>query len=148
MKMKIYQLFLTLLFAFSLGSCNEEDDIMEIFANGQTWHWSGSYDTPNWKDNNKSTMLLLTKKNEECEQLKKLADANPNSTLRLRNEIRDLQAVSVKCKEALEEIKKICLQDRNIQDICLISTQLTKTRIKSDIQDKILTIIDKAKGWK
>lgn len=100
------------------------------------------------KDNNKSTMLLLTKKNEECEQLKKLADANPNSTLRLRNEIRDLQAVSVKCKEALDEIKKICLQERNIQDICLISTQLTKTRIKYDIQDEILTIIDKAKGWK
>ena len=58
MKMKIYQLFLTLLFAFSLGSCNKEDDIMATFANGQTWHWSGSYDTPNWKDNNKSTPTL------------------------------------------------------------------------------------------
>ena len=36
---------------------------------------------------------------QECEELKKLADANPNSTLRLRNEIRDLQAVSIKRKE-------------------------------------------------
>ena len=42
----------------------------------------------------------------ECEWLKYLADANPNSTLRLRNKIRDLQAVSVKYKEALEEIEE------------------------------------------
>ena len=94
------------------------------------------------KDNNKSTMLLLTKKNEECEQLKKLADANPNSTLRLRNEIRDLQAVSVKCKEALEEIERhfehrcdICRNNYGIGADCSVCWH-------KDIRN----IIKKAKG--
>lgn len=41
-----------------LCSCNQEDDVFEIFANGQTWHWSGSYDTSNWKDDNKGTLTL------------------------------------------------------------------------------------------
>ena len=69
----------------------------------------------------------------ECEWLKYLADANPNSTLRLRNKIRDLQAVSVKYKEALEEIEFICHQ--------LLDNEFIRSEAES-----ILDIINKVKG--
>lgn len=46
---KIYWCFTLLLL---LAGCNPKDDVYEIFASGQTWHWSGSYDTSNWKDDN------------------------------------------------------------------------------------------------
>lgn len=51
------------------------------------------------------------------------------------------------CK-ALEEIERICLQDRDISDVCLISTRLETPRCKYDIQDDILDIINKAKRGK
>ncbi len=35
--------------------CNQEDDINEIFASGQTWHWSNSYNTSNWENNNEAS---------------------------------------------------------------------------------------------
>ena len=53
----IYLVLLTILPIF-LGSCDNGDDVNEIFASGQTWHWSGSYDTSNWKDDNKYTSTL------------------------------------------------------------------------------------------
>lgn len=62
---KIGLLFLTTML-FALGSCSEEDDVNEIFADGQTWHWSGSYDTSNWKDDNKYTSTL---KEEDLKQI-------------------------------------------------------------------------------
>ncbi len=37
-----------------------EDDVFEIFASGQTWHWSSSYDTSNWENDNKGTSTLTT----------------------------------------------------------------------------------------
>lgn len=42
-----------------LCGCNQEDDINEIFANGQTWHWSSSYNADrDWKNDNKVTETL------------------------------------------------------------------------------------------
>lgn len=78
----------------------------------------------------------LARKTQECKELKKLADANPNSTLRLRNEIRDLQAVSVKRKEALEKIEEIASKDYYDDTWADISIKI----------DKILDIIIKYKG--
>lgn len=46
---RIYGIFTLLLL---LAGCNQKDDVYEIFASGQTWHWSGSYNTSNWKDDN------------------------------------------------------------------------------------------------
>lgn len=52
----IFLLLSTML--MSLAGCSTGDDVNEIFADGQTWHWSGSYDTSNWKDDNKFTSTL------------------------------------------------------------------------------------------
>lgn len=55
MKKKIrllHVLSLLLLLPLTLGSCKQEDDINEIFASGQIWHWSGSYTTDNWEHDN------------------------------------------------------------------------------------------------
>lgn len=50
---------ITLLSVLPLLFCScQDDDVNEIFASGQTWHWSGSYDTTNWKDDNKFTSTL------------------------------------------------------------------------------------------
>lgn len=57
MQMKKYLSYLGLCLAFLLYGCNE-DDVFEIFANGQTWYWSSSYDTTNWEDDNKWDMTL------------------------------------------------------------------------------------------
>lgn len=51
---------LTAVLGFSFSACNQEDDVNEIFASGQTWHWSSSYDTSNWEDDNKVTETLST----------------------------------------------------------------------------------------
>ena len=81
------------------------------------------------------------KKDKALEELKKLADANPNSTLRLRNEIRDLQAVSVKRKEALEEIEEV-LKD----EICEECPGEGGCKGGPCIERKCLDIINKVKG--
>lgn len=52
---KIYCLFTLLLL---LTSCNQKDDVHEIFSSGQTWHWSCSYSTSDWKDDNNSSSTL------------------------------------------------------------------------------------------
>lgn len=92
----------------------------------------------------------MTDKKQKCEELKELADANPNSTLRLRNEIRDLQAVSVKRKEALEEIEKMAKTCLN-QDVCILCPYSDKCENPYDVlvyepSRGILDIINKAKG--
>lgn len=71
MKHILYNLLMILPLTFLFG-CNQEDDINEIFANGQTWHWSSSYNTTNWEDNNKFTDCM--DKNEK-EQINKNQDA-------------------------------------------------------------------------
>ena len=53
---------------FLLGSCNQEDDIDAIFAGGQTWHWSASYTTSNWKDDNNATDVLTRDQKKEITQ--------------------------------------------------------------------------------
>lgn len=55
---RIYFFTIAVFLCVLLGSCNKGDDVDEIFADGQTWHWSGSYDTNNWKDDNKYTSTL------------------------------------------------------------------------------------------
>jgi hypothetical protein len=52
---KIYWFFTLLLL---LAGCNQKDDVHEIFSNGQTWHWSGSYSTSDWKDDNNFNSTL------------------------------------------------------------------------------------------
>lgn len=52
---KIYWCFTLLLL---LAGCNQKDDVYEIFASGQTWHWSGSYNTSDWKDDNNFNSTL------------------------------------------------------------------------------------------
>ncbi len=41
-----------------LSGCNQEDDVFEIFASGQTWHWSASYNTSDWENDNKFSLTL------------------------------------------------------------------------------------------
>ncbi|WP_300726239.1 DUF4847 family protein [uncultured Bacteroides sp.] len=56
--MKKYIFYLLMILPFLACGCNQEDDVNEIFANGQIWHWSGSYDTSNWKDDNNYKLTL------------------------------------------------------------------------------------------
>lgn len=56
--MKKYISYIGICLTILLSGCNQEDDVFEIFASGQTWHWIGSYDTNNWEDDNKSTLTL------------------------------------------------------------------------------------------
>lgn len=105
----------------------EEDYDVRIKHFCSNWH--NSCESSN---NSNCYFKQLARKTQECEQLKKLADANPNSTLRLRNEIRDLQAVSVKYKEALEEIEamvKTCLN----QDVCILCPYSDKCENPYDV---------------
>ena len=44
--------------ALLLTGCNQKDDVYEIFASGQTWHWSNSYSTSDWKDDNNFNSTL------------------------------------------------------------------------------------------
>lgn len=71
MKPILYYLWLILPLAL-FSSCSQEDDINEIFANGQTWHWSSSYDTTNWEDDNKFADCMGK---DEKEQINKNKDA-------------------------------------------------------------------------
>lgn len=52
---RLYQVFTLLLL---LTGCNQKDDIYEIFSSGQIWHWSNSYNTSDWKDDNTFTPTL------------------------------------------------------------------------------------------
>lgn len=54
---RLKNLLLTGILAVLASGCLE-DDVFEIFASGQTWHWSSSYDTSDWEDDNKGTSTL------------------------------------------------------------------------------------------
>lgn len=55
--MKKPGLYLLLALPWLLCGCYE-DDVYEIFASGQTWHWSASYDTTDWENDNKYTITI------------------------------------------------------------------------------------------
>lgn len=54
MKKKIlrYSIYLLLTFPFLLSSCNDEDDVNEIFVSRGTWHVLNYYTGVNWDSNN------------------------------------------------------------------------------------------------
>ena len=56
----IKYIFTLIVLSIALCGCNQEDDVFEIliFANDKTWHWSGSYTTTNWKDDNNYKLNL------------------------------------------------------------------------------------------
>ena len=87
---------------------------------------------------------LIDQLKKENEELKKFADANTNSTLRLRNEIRDLQAVSVKRKDALEEIEKELKEDVYCESQECGCDDFEECL--NCVKTQILDIINKAKG--
>lgn len=90
----------------------------------------------------KNILRQLSRKTQECEELKR-----KNTILQNRNQQLDSATTEAnRYRNALEEIEGICLQDRDISDVCLISTRLETPRCKYDIQDEILDIISKAKG--
>lgn len=92
-------------------------------------------------------------KTAECEELKEsasIAEDNFACEIQARlyhqNEWLKFSEENARYRNALEEIERICLRDRDISDVCLISTRLETPRCKYDIQDEILDIISKAKG--
>lgn len=54
----IKYIFTLIVLSIALCGCSQEDDVFEIFANDKTWHWSGSYTTTNWKDDNNYKLNL------------------------------------------------------------------------------------------
>ena len=48
--MKTFRLYWFFTLLLLLAGCNQKDDVNEIFSSGQTWHWSNSYSTSDWKD--------------------------------------------------------------------------------------------------
>lgn len=73
-------------------------------------------------------------------------DIKPKVFGRSLKEILEALLLNKRYKQALDEIKGICSQDRTISDVRLICSQSEKHRVKYDIQDKILDIISRAKG--
>lgn len=52
-----------------LTACLKEDDVQDIFANGQQWHWSANYVTSNWdsegnKDPNVDSRIINSIENK------------------------------------------------------------------------------------
>lgn len=76
---------------------------------------------------------------QECEELKDYAKRQENQRETYYREF-------LKRNKALEEIEEICLRDRVIKDVCLVSTCFEEDRVMYDIQEEILNIINKAKG--
>mgnify|MGYP007132859303 CR=1 FL=1 len=56
--MKTFRLYWFFTLLLLLAGCNQKDDVNEIFSSGQTWHWSNSYSTSDWKDDNKFNSTL------------------------------------------------------------------------------------------
>ena len=85
----------------------------------------------------------LARKTQECsltlEAHKILSDEYKRVSDNLKGEIE-------RYRKALEEISKIVIQDRNIKDICLISTCLDTSRVVYDIQQQIIDIINEVNG--
>ena len=94
---------------------------------------------------------------QKCEKLKSQVDEDYNyyttelKTLRdtISNKEKRNAELFLTCghyRKALEEIENICVQDRDIKDVCLVSTCFESHRVMYDIQEEILNIINKAKG--
>ena len=56
--MKTFRLYWFFTLLLLLTGCNQKDDVNEIFSSGQTWHWSNSYSTSDWKDDNNYNSTL------------------------------------------------------------------------------------------
>lgn len=56
--MKTFRLYWFFTLLLLLAGCNQKDDVNEIFSSGQTWHWSNSYSTSDWKDDNNFNSTL------------------------------------------------------------------------------------------
>ena len=56
--MKTFRLYWFFTLLLLLTGCNQKDDVNEIFSSGQTWHWSNSYSTSDWKDDNNFNSTL------------------------------------------------------------------------------------------
>ena len=81
----------------------------------------------------------LTCKTSECEE-------QENKIKKLRKNLALEIELTNRYRRALNDIGKIVIQDRNIKDVCLISTCLDAGRVAYDIQQQIIDIINKAKG--
>ena len=81
----------------------------------------------------------LTCKTSECEE-------QENKIKKLRKNLALEIELTNRYRRALNDIGKIVIQDRNIKDVCLISTCLDADRVAYDIQQQIIDIINKAKG--
>ena len=90
-------------------------------------------------DNPNCYFKQLARKTQECEELKAYAQRQENQREEYYKEF-------LKKDKALEEIENICVQDRDIKDVCLVSTCFESHRVMYDIQEEILNIINKAKG--
>lgn len=98
------------------------------------------------KDKPNCTFKQLARKTQECEKLKekfkKLFDIDNQECW----DVAFLKDENARYSKALEEIAKIVIQDRDIKDVCLIDTCLESGRVAYDIQQKIIDIINNAKG--
>ena len=56
--MKTFRLYWFFTLLLLLTGCNQKDNVHEIFSSGQTWHWSNSYSTSDWKDDNNFNSTL------------------------------------------------------------------------------------------
>lgn len=88
----------------------------------------------------------LTCKTSECEKLKEKFKKFFNIDNQECWDIAFLKDENARYRRALNDIGKIVIQDRNIKDVCLISTCLDAGRVAYDIQQQIIDIINKAKG--
>ena len=87
--------------------------------------------------------LQLRQENDDL-YLERLALNTANSGINALLEVKEQECD--RYLKALEEIEKICLQDRAIKDVCLVSTCFERDRVVYDIQEEILDILNKAKG--
>lgn len=67
---RLLMLLLTVL--VTAAGCSKHDDIGDIFASGKAWHWSSSYNTSNWNDDNNFSESLTS---DERKQINSEADS-------------------------------------------------------------------------
>lgn len=82
---------------------------------------------------------------QECEKLKEKFKKFSNIDNQECWDIAFLKDENARYRRALNDIGKIVIQDRNIKDVCLISTCLDAGRVAYDIQQQIIDIINKVK---
>ncbi len=75
----VKQLLIATLLPLFLFSCNNEDDVREIFSSGQTWHWVGNFVTNNGESHNVTPQ-------QTPEELKSIATDKNSYILSLRED--------------------------------------------------------------